>query len=126
MLRVERIKPNIICVGGVQFKPGETKVTDKDARLLMESRQFKGVIASGDMRILERPEYAKVAEEVISKKLKLKLKQKPLVSQKTVIKVVNGCSNIEELKGMLETQKDNTICKAIKDRIAFLNPEDVE
>ena len=124
MLRVERIKPNIICVGGVQFKPGETKVTDKDARLLMESRQFKGVIASGNMRILERPEYAKVAEEVISKKLKLK--QKQLVSQKTVIKVVNGCSNIEELKGMLETQKDNTIRKAIKDRIIFLTPEDTE
>ena len=124
MLRVERIKPNILCVGGVQFKPGVTEVTDKDARLLMETRQFKGATTNGDMRILERPEYAKVAEEATPEKSKPK--RKPTVSRKTVIKVINGCSSIEELNGMLETQKDNTIRKAIKDRIIFLTPEDAE
>lgn len=125
MLRVERIKPNIICVGGVQFKPGETKVTDKDALLLMETRQFKGAIVSGDMRILERPEYAKVAEDVVTQDAP-KPQQKPLVSRKTAIRIVKGCSVIEELEGMLESQKDNTVRKAIKSRIAFLTVEDTD
>lgn len=123
MLRVERNKPNIFCVGGVQFKPGVTEVSDKDATKLMATRQFKGAISNGDMTILsydKQPEIAEKAEKVVTPK------RKPPVSRKTAIKIVNSCSSVEELEKMLENQKDNTVRKAIKDRIILLSAEDID
>ena len=126
MLRVERIKPNIYCVSGFQFKPGITEISDVDAIKLMKTRQFTGAIANGDMRILERPEsqQPKVAEEAIKPKQRRKSKSKSPVSQKTVLKMINGCTSIEDLEGMFKSQKDDTVRKAVKSRIAFLTVPD--
>jgi len=120
MLRVERFKPNIFCVCGVQFKPGITEVSEPDATRLMNTRQFMGSIQNGDMVILDC-RYEVQPEPVVENKSKPK--RKSSVSQKTTIKIVNSCSSVEELEGMLKSQKDKVVQQAIKDRIADLTPD---
>ena len=120
MLRVERFKPNIFCVGGVQFKPGITEVSEPDATRLMNTRQFMGSIQNGDMVILDC-RYEVQLEPVVENKSKPK--RKSSVSQKTVIKIVNDCTDIKELEGMLKSQKDKVVQQAIKDRIISLTPD---
>lgn len=120
MLRVERKKPNIFCVAGVQFKPGITEISEPDATRLMNTRQFKGAIQHGDMVILSYDKQPEVVKEVITQD-KPKPKQKRAVSQKSTIMIVNDCTDIEVLEGMLKSQKDTTIQKAIKIRIDALS-----
>lgn len=121
MLRVERNKPNIFCVAGIQFKPGVTEVSEPDATRLMNTRQFNGAIQNGDMVILDRR--YEVQPEVVKEVIPQKRRS---VSRKTALKIVSGCSSVEELEKMLENQKDNTVRKAIKDRITDLTPVDTD
>ena len=121
MLRVERNKPNIFCVAGIQFKPGVTEVSEPDATRLMNTRQFNGAIQNGDMVILDRR--YEVQPEVVKEVIPQKRRS---VSRKTALKIVSGCSSVEELEKMLENQKDNTVRKAIKDRIILLSAEDID
>ena len=120
MLRVERFKPNLFCVGGVQFKPGITEVSEPDATRLMNTRQFMGSIQNGDMVILDC-RYEVQPEPVVENKSKPK--RKSSVSQKTTIKIVNSCSSVEELEGMLKSQKDKVVQQAINDRIISLTSD---
>ncbi len=121
MLRVERNKANIFCVNGIQFKPGITEVSEPEATELMNTRQFKGSIANGDMRILE---YDMVP--VIAEKTTANSQRKQRVTQATIIKIVNDCLSVEELKVMFKKQRNKKVQTAIKDRIISLTDADTD
>jgi len=122
MLRVERNKPNILCILGHQFKPGITEISKaKDAEKLMESRQFNGAISNGDMTILSFD-----GHKIVKELAKPKSKQEMSISKKTIFRIIGDCESINDLENMLKGQKSKPIQKAIRDRIISLTPNDAD